>query len=258
MVSLEDHNVADIWLLRTDDFDENEVLQYQAILSRDELITLGGISHNIKYREYITTRAMVRMVLAKYMAAPPKSIEFSANSYGKPYIIYPECSRPLRFSVSHTEGLIVVAVAREVALGIDVEMKGRKPREGWELGGLFSFAEINRILAQPEDMQSECFLKYWTVKEAFSKAHGLGMAMPFSKVFVLPSNNIKNNITVKYNNREFSRTGEVALFDFFGDYFIAFAMATFFEKKTDSISCREISSLINMDFSFVEVKRVCL
>ena len=116
MVNLEDHSVADIWGPRTDGVDEDEVPQCQGILSHDELIALAEISLNMKYREYITTRAMVRMVLSRYVAAPPKGFEFFVNSYGKPCIIYPEYSRSLRFSVSHTQGLIVVAVARGGAL----------------------------------------------------------------------------------------------------------------------------------------------
>lgn len=87
----------------------------------------------------ILARAFSRSVLARYINAPedlpaetvPSSLRFSRNNYGKPKLESPLCSsdlRPLHFNLTHTQGLIGIAVTRGREIGLDAEPISRKPR----------------------------------------------------------------------------------------------------------------------------------
>ena len=68
-------------------------------------------------RRFIVSRAALRHILSVSLLAPPPSIEISTGSYGKPKLIEGD----LRFNVSHSGSLALIAVARNRELGIDVE-----------------------------------------------------------------------------------------------------------------------------------------
>ena len=71
---------------------------------------------------YLVTRALVRTVLSHYASVDPKDWVFSADAYGRPQIVNPQAADArLSFNVSHTQGLIVLGVAKGRSLGVDVE-----------------------------------------------------------------------------------------------------------------------------------------
>src|SRR5262245_19071594 len=70
---------------------------------------------------YVFSRGLLRHILATYLAAKPKEIAFAANGFGKPFLDGPFKSSSLCFNVSHSEELVVVAVAYDRHVGIDVE-----------------------------------------------------------------------------------------------------------------------------------------
>ena len=76
-------------------------------------------------------------------------------------------------SLTHTNGAVAVAVAPDGQVGVDVEDLTREvdPREGFE--SLFTEAEWKWIHAAETGAR---FLRLWTLKEAWSKAIGLGLS----------------------------------------------------------------------------------
>jgi len=91
----------------------------------------------------------------------------------------------LRFNLSNTRGLVTCAVALEGEIGVDVEVLDRA-------GGLLEIAE--RFMAAPEskdiralppDAQDLRFFTYWTLKEAYIKARGMGLSIPLDKFWFL-------------------------------------------------------------------------
>ncbi|MGH9333944.1 MAG: 4'-phosphopantetheinyl transferase family protein, partial [Vicinamibacteria bacterium] len=104
----------------------------------------------------------------------------------------PRDERPLRFNLSHTSGLIVCLVARGRQVGVDVEDRSR----GGELldvaDRFFSPFEVQALRALPEEDQIDRFFFYWTLKESYIKARGLGLAIPLSQFsFDLDAENYK-------------------------------------------------------------------
>jgi len=127
---------------------------------------------------HLLTRALVRTTLSRYARVSPHAWRFSENDHGRPEVHVPRSARRLRFNVSHSEGLIVVAVAIERAIGVDVErVDPRVPVSGLAQR-VFSIAERQALFALPPARRRECFFAYWTLKEAYIKARGLGLALP--------------------------------------------------------------------------------
>jgi len=132
-------------------------------------------------QEYLVTRALVRSVLSRYYAAEPAAWRFKENRYGRPEIDTPAQAAHLRFNLSHTDGLIVCLVARELEIGVDVENITRQTRSLEIAESHFSRQEVMDLSALPKERQHNRFFEYWTLKEAYIKARGMGLALPLGQ-----------------------------------------------------------------------------
>jgi 4'-phosphopantetheinyl transferase len=133
-------------------------------------------------RRYLVTRAMVRTVLSRYVAIDPREWIFSTNAYGRPEIVNAEAG-PIRltFNLSHTHSMIVLAVTSRRALGVDVEnVLGRQV--SLDIADhYFAPPEVAVLSAAPEQEQQYRFFEYWTFKESYIKARGMGLSLPLDK-----------------------------------------------------------------------------
>jgi 4'-phosphopantetheinyl transferase len=135
---------------------------------------------------FITARGWLRVLLGRYLQRDPADLQFAYSPTGKPSLV--EEPAALQFNVAHTDGLILLAVARERELGIDVEI----------IQPEFPFASIvEQYFAPPEIVtlqnlapaaQPLAFFKGWTRKEAYLKARGDGLSAPLNQ-FVVPLTN---------------------------------------------------------------------
>ena len=130
---------------------------------------------------YLVTRALVRTVLSRYDAVAPAAWEFTQNAYGRPEIAPGHGLPALRFNLSHTRGLIALAVGGARTLGVDVEnLAVRQPSEGIA-EHFFSAAEVAALGALPPAQRGGRFFEYWTFKEAYIKARGMGLSLPLDR-----------------------------------------------------------------------------
>jgi len=133
-------------------------------------------------RRYLVTRALVRTVLSRYVAIDPKEWIFSENAWGRPEIANSEATgESLSFNLSHTHSLIVLGVTRGRALGVDVEnVRAREVSIGIA-DRYFAPPEVAALNAVPRDQQQDRFFEYWTFKESYIKARGMGLSLPLDK-----------------------------------------------------------------------------
>jgi len=127
------------------------------------------------------TRALVRTVLSKYADVAPGAWRFVTNEYGRPEIDEPQDARWLKFNLSHTKGLIALIVARDREVGVDVEDRERTGRLLNVADRYFSPLEVEALRALPEKDKLDRFFLYWTLKESYIKARGMGLAIPLSQ-----------------------------------------------------------------------------
>jgi len=77
-------------------------------------------------RQYLAARMLTRSTLSCYADVPVQAWQFTANEHGRPAIDWPRKYRDIYFSISHTTGLVVIAVSRNPEIGIDVETTDRE------------------------------------------------------------------------------------------------------------------------------------
>ena len=87
----------------------------------------------------------------------------------------------MRFNLSHTDGLIVCALVLENDIGVDIETMQRTHTSLDIAKHYFSKQEFASLQVLAKHKQAERFLQYWTLKEAYIKAKGLGLSLPLDQ-----------------------------------------------------------------------------
>lgn len=148
------------------------------ILSPDETLRADRF-HFRKHRvRYVVARAVLRSILARYLQQPPHLLRFSYNQYGKPALAHETGDAPLRFNLSHSNGLALYAFTRGREIGLDVEFI-REDFASIEIAErFFSPAEVATLRALPAHTQTIAFFNCWSRKEAYIKALGEGLSHP--------------------------------------------------------------------------------
>jgi 4'-phosphopantetheinyl transferase len=152
---------------------------YRALLSTDERKEEPKYVFARDRLRYLVTRALVRSVLSRYLPIDPRDWRFAENDYGCPHAANPEAlAAGLSFNLSHTHSLIALAVTRHRAVGVDVEnfADSRVPLTVAQRS--FSPVEVADLFEAPEHERPYRFFEYWTFKESYIKARGMGLSLP--------------------------------------------------------------------------------
>jgi len=129
--------------------------------------------------EFRVARALVRTTLSRHAPeVAPEAWRFDVGAVGKPFVSGPPGAPRLSFNLSHTRGLVVCAVARRGALGVDVENVTRRTGAVTIAERFFAKQEVAALRAEPEARQRDRFFDFWTLKESYIKARGLGLRIP--------------------------------------------------------------------------------
>ena len=172
-------NAVHVDLLRDDNEEAVSLLDsYRALMSNEERERMARLVFDRDRRRFLLTRALVRTTLSRYCAMPPADWRFIANVHGRPEILDRPAGVPdLRFNLSHTDGLIACAVTIGREVGVDVEHVGRRLTHDIA-SRFFAPREVADLHRLPADEQARVFFDYWTLKEAYIKARGFGLALP--------------------------------------------------------------------------------
>jgi len=152
------------------------------LLSAEEAAECATSSDPASQELRLVARAFTRTVLSRYISSQtsPSSLVFERNEHGKPEIIHPKAF--LRFNLTHTPGLVGVAVTNGAAVGLDAELMNRKTRgNALKLAQRrFADLEIEQLERVQGDTKAQAalFIKLWTLKEAYVKAIGKGIGAP--------------------------------------------------------------------------------
>jgi len=152
--------------------------RYLLLLSTEEHERMGRLVFERDRYRFLLTRALVRNMLSRYARVEPADWQFIANMHGRPEILDRPAGVPdLRFNLSHTDGLIACAVTIGRELGVDVEHVGRRLTQD-VAARFFAPAEVAHLKSVSDAEQERLFFDYWTLKEAYIKARGFGLALP--------------------------------------------------------------------------------
>lgn len=128
---------------------------------------------------YAAGHALLRHALDQ-VAGERRPWRFATDEYGKPSLDPPFDS--LHFNLSHTDGLVAVAMSRGGEIGVDVESALREPDEATFSGLILAPEELAELDGCAD--RSNRLLRLWVAKEALAKAIGLGLSLPVSEIIV--------------------------------------------------------------------------
>lgn len=127
---------------------------------------------------YIAAHALGRVLLSHWAGGAPQDWRFTLGAHGKPEVMVPSGMPRLRLNLSHTNGLAAAVLTEDHDVGIDVEWLDRRAPTMELARRFFAEAECAALAAVPEAEFVETFLAFWTLKEAYVKAIGKGLAQP--------------------------------------------------------------------------------
>lgn len=156
---------------------EAEIQDCQQYLSDEERQRTAKFLSASKVREFTITRSTLRQILAQTLDCDLSHITIANHPDGKPYLQFQPGPTRVRFSVSHSQDLAMIALTLDHDIGIDVE-KVRTDIDYQTLARrFFSTAEYEALQDCSEQIQLQAFFATWTRKEAIVKAHGKGIAL---------------------------------------------------------------------------------
>lgn len=177
---------VDLTVVPTDGLSSPDIATLDARLSDEERARRERYLKDDDRVAFTIARALVRTGLSRHGEHAPHDWTFETNAHGCPFVVAAQAGTPpVFFNISHTRGLVAIAIVRGHAVGVDVEDARRVVRED-VAGRFFAPAEVADLRALPADAQPRVFFDYWTLKEAYIKARGLGLAIPLGDfAFVL-------------------------------------------------------------------------
>jgi 4'-phosphopantetheinyl transferase len=133
---------------------------------------------------FIAAHGFLHDLLGAYLRCPPKTIDFTYDPHGKPFVASRGPRTDVCFNLSHSHEVALIAIGRKRQIGIDIELI-RPEFAGEEIARrYFSAKEIDELGKLPAESRAEGFFLCWTRKEAYVKARGDGLHVPLDSFSV--------------------------------------------------------------------------
>lgn len=169
------NNDVHVWLIEPAKVSDDKLLNaLKGLLSNTEIEKVQRYRLAKAKHTALITRAFARTVLSQYADVPAQKWLFNIGAHGKPEINRPPF--PLSFNLSHNDDLIICAVCLDKNIGCDTESLSRKISIKAIAQRYFSATEFDALMALSPALQTRRFFEYWTLKEAFVKATGMGIS----------------------------------------------------------------------------------
>jgi 4'-phosphopantetheinyl transferase len=159
-------------LEQTDDV----VKRFRATLDADELQRASRFHFERHRRAFVVGRGFLRDVLGRYLQSQAQVLEFSYGAYGKPGLDGEHKETKLRFNMSHSNDVGLLAITEERVIGVDVEHIRADFATEEIARRFFSRCEVDVFNTLSTEEQVAAFFRCWTRKEAFIKATGKGLS----------------------------------------------------------------------------------
>ena len=128
-------------------------------------------------------RAPLRAVLGNYLGMPADNVTLVTGEHGRPELGLAH-DRALGFNWSHSGGRALIAVARGITPGIDLEQLRPRAHVLELARRFFTPDEAAALTALPDAARNTAFLQQWTAKEAVLKSLGRGIAFGLHRLDV--------------------------------------------------------------------------
>jgi len=169
---------VDLWWVQPEQVqDPNLLAAYRELLNDHETARMQRFLFERHRHTYLVAHALVRTTLSHYAALAPDAWRFIFNKHGRPDIDPAHGCGTLQFNLTHTNDLAVVAVARS-DVGVDAEDVTRRSSTIRVAEHFFAPDEVTQLHGMQDAAMTSRFFDFWTLKEAYIKARGMGLALP--------------------------------------------------------------------------------
>jgi 4'-phosphopantetheinyl transferase len=168
-----------VWRIALD-VEDTVLIRLREVLSEEECQRAERFYFEEHRRHFTAARGAMRILLAGYLTRRPEEVRFAYSNYGKPGLA--DVKNDIRFNLTHSHGLALLAVTRGREIGVDVEHLRNMERDGEPLAErFFSPREVAVLRSLLPELRREAFFHCWTRKEAYIKAHGEGLSLPLDQ-----------------------------------------------------------------------------
>ncbi len=167
----------DVHVWRVDlDRSEAQLRDLAATLSGDEVSRAEKFYKEQHRLRFIAGRGILRTILARYLNLEPQQLQFNYEPLGKPVLADTFDGNKLWFNLSHSQGLALCVVSNSRLVGVDLEYVSPITDVLTLAKQFFSAKEYAVMRSLPPLQKEEIFFRYWTCKEAYLKATGVGLS----------------------------------------------------------------------------------
>jgi 4'-phosphopantetheinyl transferase len=170
-----------LWIGNSDFFYKEQASSYLLLLPDEEKQRYLGYINETSRANYLLGRFMLRAILSHYH--PDTKLDkwvFAYNQHGKPSLA---TENDFEFNLSHSGNLVTALFTRNMACGVDVEKKESISDCVGIAKRFFHELEYEQIDNNPD--REAAFASLWSLKEAYSKAIGMGLAKDFASFSVI-------------------------------------------------------------------------
>lgn len=162
------------------DMPERRLRHCERLLSRDELARAERFHQARDRRRYVASRGQLKMILGRCLERDPAALRFRYGSHGKPALESGDGNERVRFNMSRSHELGILAIQLDEDLGVDLERVRPFPDALPVAQRLFAPQEHEALCARPAAELDAAFFGLWTRKEAVVKCIGLGLSYPMN------------------------------------------------------------------------------
>ena len=164
--------------------------QLALLLSTEEQETAGRFWKGSDARRFTDAHGYLRLLLSRRLGVAPEDLEFAPGPAGKPRLVGCGSDNDLRFNLSHSGDVLLVALARGREVGIDVERIDTCFDWDQLARTYFSTGERAAVARQTGRARMLSCFEIWTRKEALLKAIGSGIGGDLATVDVMGGSDV--------------------------------------------------------------------
>lgn len=152
---------------------------FEWLLTTDEKAEVERFKFPKRRSDWLGGRLAVKLVVAREFGAELPSVDVAPNWTRKPFARMNGQFIPADVSISHSGDVAVAALVRGARVGVDIERVEPRSQGFYDM----AFSETER-----QDMVRfgawDALTKAWTMKEALSKALGIGLGLTLHDIAV--------------------------------------------------------------------------
>jgi 4'-phosphopantetheinyl transferase len=160
---------------------DDEFARISTWLSPAEHARAARFGRDSLRRRYIIGRASLRWALSRTLGVSAATVPIVRGERGRPKL---DGIDGIDFNISHTDDVALIGIADGTQIGVDIERADREVNADGLARKFLTPAERATLAPLPPDARRARFLRYWTCKEAMSKATGDGISAPFRRIEV--------------------------------------------------------------------------